>query len=116
MLAADAFRLSNHPARAFAVLESVVKTAPDDPRAPLALFTQARLLLDDLKQPQRAAVRFERLRQRYPSSSLVEDALAREAEAWSRAGRADLARERAELYRQRYPDGHRADWVRRFAP
>ena len=40
--------------------------------------------------------------------------LAREVEAWSRAGETEAARERALTYTRRYPQGHRAHAVRRF--
>ena len=45
---------------------------------------------------------------------LAEDALAREVEAWNAAGDGALARRRAELYRQTYPNGARLKTVLRL--
>jgi len=47
-------------------------------------------------------------------TSLAEDALAREVEAWSRAGETETARVQALIYSQRYPQGRRVHAVRRF--
>ena len=38
-------------------------------------------------------------------AQLSEDALAREVEAWAKAGKADEAHKAAERYLERYPDG-----------
>jgi hypothetical protein len=44
----------------------------------------------------------------------VQDALAREVESWCRAGDAEMARQRARAFLRRYPNGQRADEVRRY--
>ena len=69
-----------------------------------------RVLLEDLGRPAEAAAAF--LKAQGTSSPLDEDALAREVEAWARAGDRERARARAELYFTRYPLGTRARAVR----
>jgi transmembrane sensor len=114
LLAADAARLSGHPREALPYLERAVALHARDARAHLAAFTLGRvhLQLGDASEAARAFAEAQRLDRR---GLLVEQALAREVEAWSRAGRADLARARARSYIQRFPDGRYADRVRRFA-
>lgn len=114
LLAADVARLSHHPAEAVAPLERVVRDHARDPRAPLAAFTLGRVLLDELGRPQPAAAAFAKTRAIASDGPLASDALAREVEAWSRAGDASRARQRAEEYLQRYPKGARINSVRRF--
>lgn len=114
MLAADAARLSHHAQDALAPLRALVAQYPGDPRAPLAAFTLGRVLLEDLGRPHDAAAAFARARDLAPRGPLAEDALAREVEAWSRAGELAPARERADEYLRRYPSGLRVRSVRRF--
>ncbi|MCG8418875.1 MAG: FecR family protein [Proteobacteria bacterium] len=114
MLAADVYRMSDHPRDAVAMFTRVIDEFPDDPRAALAAFTLGRVLLDDLGQPQRAARAFAQARTFAPRGPLAEDALAREVEAWSKAGRTDKARDRAGRYLQTYPDGHRIRAVKQY--
>jgi transmembrane sensor len=87
---------------------------PDDPRAPLAAFTLARVHLEELGAPREAARAFARARELAPNGPLAEDALAREVEAWSRAGETETAHARAVEYTQRYPAGRRLRAVRKF--
>jgi transmembrane sensor len=115
LLAADVARLTRHPAEAVSLLRRVVDRHGQDPRAPLAAFTLGRVLLEELGRPQEAAAAFAQARRLGPSGPLAEDALAREVEAWSRAGVLDRARERATEYLQRYPGGARIRSVRRHA-
>jgi len=115
LLAADVFRMSGHPREALKPLRRVVGSHPDDPRAPLAAFTLGRVLLDDLGQPGAAARAFHSARGLTPSGALAEDALAREVEAWSKAGKENRARDRAELYLRTYPNGHRARAVKKYS-
>jgi transmembrane sensor len=114
LLAADVARLSHHPADAVAPLERVVRDHARDPRAPLAAFTLGRVLLDELGRPQPAAAAFATARSLASDGPLAPDALAREVEAWSRAGDMLHARQRADEYLQRYPKGARINSVRRF--
>jgi transmembrane sensor len=114
LLAADAARLGGRPDRAVSFLERLVKRFPRDARAPLAAFTLGRTLLDQLGRPREAAQAFASARRLDSKGAMAEDALAREVEAWSRAGETELARERARDFLTRYPKGRRAAAVRRL--
>lgn len=114
MDAADAARLSGHPARAVRYLEQVVAGHRRSPVAPLAAFTLGRVLLDRLGQPHGAAEAFARARALSPSGSLAQDALAREVEALSKAGFAGRAHGLAQSYVRSYPAGRRLQAVRRY--
>lgn len=114
LLAADVARLGGHPERAVAPLERVISGHPFDSRAPLAAFTLGRVLLEQLGQPRPAARAFATARQLDRAGALTQDALAREVEAWSRAGEGDKAHDRAVDYLKRYPNGRRASAVRRL--
>jgi transmembrane sensor len=114
LLAADAARLSGHPAQALPYLVRVVRDHRSDSRASLAAFTRGRVLLGSLGRPAEAAEAFADARTLSAGGSLAPDALAREVEAWHHAGRAELARARAEEYVRLYPDGSRLRSVRRF--
>ncbi len=114
LLAADVARLSGHPQDALAPLRRVVADHARDPRASLAAFTLGRVLLGELGRPREAAEAFAAARALAPAGSLAEDALAREVEAWSRAGVPGRARELALEYVARHPYGARTAAVRRF--
>jgi transmembrane sensor len=114
MLAADVARLSGHPQAAIAPLRALCQRFPGDKRAPVAAFTLGRVLLDELDRAEQAAQAFARARELWPAGPLAEDALAREAEAWSRAGNTRRARATAQRYEQRFPDGRHRASVRRF--
>jgi transmembrane sensor len=114
LLAADVARLGGHPERAVAPLQRVISGHPFDSRAPLAAFTLGRTLLEQLGQPRQAARAFATARQLDRAGALTQDALAREVEAWSRAGEGAKAHDRALDYLKRYPDGRRASAVRRL--
>lgn len=111
LLAADAARLSSHREEAVKFLREVLQH-PDDPRTSLGAFTLGRMLLRS--SPSESAESFGFARRLDPDSSLAQDALAREVEAWYLAGRPGRARELAEEYVSRWPDGLRVDTVRRF--
>ena len=115
MLAADVARLSSHPVEALAPLRKLCDAYPSDKRAPVAAFTLGRVLLDDLGRATEAAAAFERARVLWPSGPLAEDALAREVEAWKRAGNAGHARAAAEDYLRQYPAGRHAAALRKTA-
>ncbi|MEO1172984.1 MAG: FecR family protein [Myxococcota bacterium] len=114
LLAADVARMTGHPDQALPYLRRVVREHQRDPRAPLAAFTLGKLLLEELGQPLRAADAFRKVGALKASSDLVEDALAREVECYFRAGDEERARERAERYVQRYPNGARRTLVERY--
>jgi transmembrane sensor len=98
---------------AVAHLRTLIDRFPADPHAQVAAFTIGRLLLESLGQPRQAAASFEHARVLAGRAPVAEDALAREVEAWAAAGERALARRRAELYRQLYPDGSRLPAVLR---
>ena len=112
LLAADSARLTGHTDRAVPLLRQLIARFPSDSRASLAAFTLGRVLLDDLDQPRDAATAF-RTASRY-GGPLEEDALAREVEAWSRAGDRASAKEAAQRFLATYPNGRRAAQVRRL--
>lgn len=115
LLAADVARLSGHPAAAVPSLREVLERHGADPRAPLAAFTLGRVLLEELGDPRRAAEAFASTQRLDPHGPLAENALAREVEAWFRAGEGRRARERGETYVRRYPTGDKMRLVRRYA-
>jgi transmembrane sensor len=114
MDAADAARLSNHPEASVGYLRRVLRQHSRSPVAPLAGFTLGRVLLERLGQPSEAAEAFALARSIAPQGSLAQDALAREVEAWSKAGNSHEAYERAQLYVQLYPSGRRLRAVRLY--
>jgi transmembrane sensor len=114
LVAADVARLSHHPSEAVAPLERLVRDHARDPRAPLAAFTLGRVLLEDLGRPHEAADAFVAVSRLAPDGPLAPDALAREVEAWSRAGETGRARARAEEYLRRFPAGSRVRSVHRY--
>ncbi len=114
MLAADVARLSAHPEEAIRPLRSVCERHSSDRRAPVAAFTLGRVLLDDLGRPAEAAVAFKKARVLWPEGPLAEDALAREADALMRAGRADGSRGAAAEYLASYPQGRHAGAMRKI--
>jgi len=114
MLAADAARLSGHPAQATPYLEQIVRTYRGDVRAPLAAFTLGRILLYQLARPAEAADAFALARRILPDGPLSSDALAREAEAADHAGQGERARGLAKEYVAKYPTGRRLESVRRY--
>jgi len=94
------------------LLRRLLKEHGENPRASLAAFTLGRVLLVELDKPIEAAKVFADLRARAPGGVFAEDALAREVEAWKRAGERDTARARAEEYLRLYPNGNRTDRVK----
>jgi transmembrane sensor len=114
MDAADAARLSGHPEVSVGYLRRVLRDHRPSPVAPLAGFTLGRVLLERLGQPSEAAEAFALARNIAPHGSLAQDALAREVEAWSKAGNSHEAYQRAQLYVQQYPSGRRLRAVRLY--
>jgi transmembrane sensor len=114
LLAADAARLSGHPRAAARYLERLIDRYPESAPAHLAAFTLGRLALYELKRPALAARSFARAYTLNAAGPLAEDALAREAEAYHRAGDAERAKNAAERYLERYPNGARKAEVARY--
>lgn len=112
LLAADSARLTGHVDRAVPLLRRLVSQFPSDSRSGLAAFTLGRVLLDDLDQPREAAAAFTTAYGH--GGPLSEDALAREAEAWTRAGDLAAAKNAAARYLASYPGGRRAAALRRI--
>lgn len=115
LLAADRARLTGHPENGAELLRKLLREQPGDPRAPLAAFTLGRLLLMELHRPADAADAFAQARRLSPGGPFAEDALAREVESLSQAGRAAEARARAQEYQHLYPNGRRTATVRTAA-
>lgn len=113
LLAADVARLTGHTAQARTYLRQLLDHHAKDARAPLAAFTLGRVLIDQMGWPREAAEAFAKARSLAPEGPLAEDALAREVEAWSRAGDAERARTAAEHYLLLYPGGSRLPGVRK---
>ena len=112
LAAADAARLQGRAEEGAALLRKILQDHRADPRAPLAAFTLGRVLLMELGQPRQAAAAFAEARALAPDGPFAEDALAREVEAWARAGDDAKARARARDYLRSYPSGRRAPAVR----
>jgi transmembrane sensor len=112
MLAADVARQAGRPERAVPFLERVVKEHPTEVPAQLAGFSLGKVYLDNLDEPALAAHSFAAVRAMAPGGGLAQDALAREVEAWSRAGESARARDAALEYVRLYPHGRRLAAVR----
>lgn len=114
MMAADAARLSEHPQQAVGYLQRIAKEHPRDSRAPLAAFTLGRIYMSQLRLPTAAARAFAQVRQLAPTGALVEDALAREAEALEQAGQHEAAKKLVQTYLKQYPTGRRSERLRQL--
>lgn len=112
LLAADVARLSGHPAEAAGYLETALREHRSEGQAVLAAFTLGRIYERELSKPERAAEAFAVARSLEPGGSLAEDALAHEIDCWSKAGQAQKAKARAQLYLELHPDGRRAARLR----
>jgi len=112
LAAADAARLQGRAQEGAELLRRIVQQHRADPRAPLAAFTLGRVLLMELAQPRQAAAAFAEARALAPHGPFAEDALAREVEAWAKAGDDAKARARAQDYLRAYPSGRRVPAVR----
>ena len=105
LLAADLARRSRDPRAAIGPLHRLVERHPRDPRAPSAAFTLGWVLLTDLNRPREAAGAFAEAERIAPRGALAEDAAARVAEAWQKAGEPRRAADAARRYVQVYPAG-----------
>jgi transmembrane sensor len=115
LLAADAARLSGHPREAASYLERLIARYPRSTSAHLSAFTLGRLALYELHEPALAARSFAQAYALNPKGPLAEDALAREAEAYHRAGDDERAKRAVERYLARYPKGARRAELLRYA-
>lgn len=114
LLAADAARLSGHPADAVPYLRRVMDRHAGDRRASLAAFTLGNVLMNQLGRPREAEAAYARARSLSPDGALAQDAVARQVEAAHRAGDTARARTLALEYLELYPKGRRVNAVRRF--
>jgi len=105
LLAADIARRSSRPQAAVAPLRRLVEHYPKDPRAPSAAFTLGWVLLMDLGRAREAATAFAEAERIAPRGTLAEDAAARVAEAWQKAGDLGRAAQAARHYERAYPSG-----------
>lgn len=112
LVAADVARLSGHLDEAVRRLERLLARRRDDTRAAAAAFTLGRVQLDERGEPEPAARAFELAFRLRPGGVLAEDALARAALAWSRAGNSERAREIATESLRRAPHGAHAERMR----
>ena len=108
---ADALRLAGRPEEAARALEEVVQQHSGDSRAALAAYSVARLRLEVLRQPVRAARDFERSLELGLDDPLREAALAGRVESFGQAGREPQARSAAARYLERYPNGRYREQV-----
>jgi len=113
LLAADAARLSGHPAAALPFLSRVLASHSRDARAPMAAFTKGRLLLN-LGRAAEGAAAFERALALGAQGSLRENALARAVESRGRAGDGARAASLAQDYVREYPRGRWLASVRAY--
>lgn len=113
LLAADVKRYNDQPQAAIILLDRVAREFPDDKRATIAQFQKGRIEMQLGKYAQ-AARSWQKVSEMSPSSSLAEDSLSREVEAWFRAGDKVTAKERARTYLERFPNGYRTEMVRRY--
>lgn len=96
--------------------KQVCERWPQSAYAPMSAFEWGRLALDGLDDPRQAARAFERTLELADSSSLVEDALARLAEAYGRFDSASCRRVQAD-YTRRFPSGaHRRNIAKACPP
>lgn len=112
--ASEDARRQGRPADAFVLLQRFLDRHGRDTRAFYVTFIEGRVLLEELARPREAAAAFARVEALNPRTPLVQDALAREVEAWCRAGDTEMARQRARAFLRRYPNGQRTDEVRRY--
>jgi TolA-binding protein len=88
-----------------APLRRLIERYPKDLRAPSAAFTLGLVLLTDLGRAREAAAAFAEAERGAPRGLLAEDAAARVAEAWQKAGDSRRAAQAARHYEQMYPSG-----------
>jgi tetratricopeptide (TPR) repeat protein len=112
---ADTARANGDLRRAVALLDVVAHQYPHDVRAALAAFTEARILADDLREPRTAAAAFSHALQMGLPASLAEDARARIVETFAAVHDMAAAREAADEYNRRHPNGRFRGLVQRWS-
>ena len=110
---ADRAREEGDIARSLSYFERVIATAPQfDPRRGLAAMSVARMTMRS--NPARAAQALRATIDGMPAA-LQENASARLVEAYAKSGQAKSAQNAAQRYLERFPNGRRAEDVRRWA-
>lgn len=107
--AADDARASGNNQKAIALLQDLIRRYPRDPRVTMATFTIGRLHMQS-GRPSQAAQAFESCGSALGGEALAEAALARAA-----AGQSGQAQSLARRYLQQFPDGARAEQMRKLA-
>lgn len=109
---ADRAREAGDIARSLAYFERVIATAPQfDPRRGLAAMSVARMTMRS--NPARAAQALRATIDGMPTA-LQENASARLVEAYAKSGQTKNAQNAAQRYLERFPNGRRAEDVRRW--
>lgn len=114
LLAADVARLSGHAEKALQPLRNLLRRHRADPRCPAAAFTLGSVLLRDLGRASEAAQAFEDAVRLAPSGNLSEDAAARAAEAWFKAGQRARAEAALQRYQSQHPAGRHLAFLKRL--
>ncbi len=118
---ADAFgaamraRAAGHSKEAIIGFQQVCERWPSSAFAPMSAFEWGRLALDSQDDPRQAARAFERTLELATSASLVEDALARLAEAYARYDVVSCRRVQSD-YLRRFPGGPHVRGVSKACP
>jgi TolA-binding protein len=108
-------RGEGHTKEAIGGFQLVCERWPSSAYAPMSAFEWGRLALDSQHDPRQAVHAFERTLELATSASLVEDALARLAEAYSRYDVASCRRVQAD-YLRRFPAGQHVRGVTKACP
>jgi transmembrane sensor len=116
MLLADLARGEGRPELASLPLLVLTEKHSEDRLAPLAAFSLGKLWLVELDQPKLAAGAFEQALGLGLPRSLREQAFARRAEAYARAGDSKNFARAARLYRETFPAGKLLDESERWQP
>ena len=108
-------RAAGHATEAIRSFQQVCERWPSSAYAPMSAFEWGRLALDTQADPRQAARAFERTLELATSASLIEDALARLAEAYARYDVGSCRRVQAE-YLRRFPEGPHVRGVTKACP
>ena len=111
---ADEARLSGRPSRAVKPLEQALARFADSPQAGLIAFTLGRLRLDQLNQPRRAAVAFEKALAIGLPRALEPECHRRLIEAYGQVGDHVAAKRTLERLVRRFPENARAEELDRW--
>lgn len=111
----DALQTRGETAAAVRTWAQAIEQFPMEPGRAVLAFRRAKLMLQALNDAAGAAEAFARLESLGAAAPLVEDALAREVEAWAAAENFERARARASEFVTRYPTSYRRATVERAA-